>query len=230
MVATTRMTREERRTAIVRAVREVFADKGFDGTTTRELADAAGVSEALLFKHFPTKEALYHAMKEACCSDRDRDRFARLKNLDDSASTLVLMVHFLVSLIICKRRDSSKDQAVQNRLFLRSLCEDGDFARMALEPLGKEWVRKIERCHKAAVKSGDALADTTPLGLRGWFTHHVAAMIAFAMVPSEPAVAYGVSAEQVVEQTVWFCLRGIGLKDETIRRHYNPNALALLHD
>src|SRR5580700_4203452 len=88
---------EERRTAILRAVRRVFADKGFDGTTTRELADAAGVSEALLFKHFPNKVALFSAMQAACCNEEDLGRYELLNSLEPSASTLVLLVHFLVS-------------------------------------------------------------------------------------------------------------------------------------
>src|SRR5438270_3504288 len=93
-----KLTGDERRTAIIKAVRQVFAEKGFDGTTTRELAAAAGVSEALLFKHFPNKEALYEAMQLSCLNDEDLDRYERLTALEPSASTLVLMVHFLVSL------------------------------------------------------------------------------------------------------------------------------------
>ena len=42
-----RLSAEARKEAIVEAVQDVFAEKGFDGTTTRELAKAAGVSEAL---------------------------------------------------------------------------------------------------------------------------------------------------------------------------------------
>src|SRR2546429_9828476 len=88
----TKMSSEERRTAIIRAVRQVFAEKGFDGTTTRELADAAGVSEALLFKHFPNKEALFTAMQQSCCNEQDHGRFERRKALDPSASTTALLV------------------------------------------------------------------------------------------------------------------------------------------
>src|SRR5579872_5861967 len=91
---------EERRSAILRAVRRVFAEKGFDGTTTRELADAAGVSEALLFKHFPNKEALFSAVQLSCGKEQESGRFAQLQALEPSASTLVLMVHFLVSRIV----------------------------------------------------------------------------------------------------------------------------------
>src|ERR1700730_14450634 len=100
MKSATKLSSEERRAAIIRAVRKVFAEKGFHGTTTRELADAAGVSEALLFKHFPNKEALFSAMLMSCCSGQEHDKIERLRALEPSASTLVLMVHFLVTKLI----------------------------------------------------------------------------------------------------------------------------------
>lgn len=230
MTLAARLSKAERRATIVHAVRRVFSEKGFDGTTTRELADAAGVSEALLFKHFPTKQALYTAMQHACCSDQDRGRFAKLTDLDETASTLVLMVHFLVSVVVRKRPSGHEDRSIHDRLILRSLCEDGEFARLMLEPLKTDWVGKIERCHRAAVKAGEASPDPVPLGLRGWFTHHVPAMVALLSLPETPAVDYGASQERIVEQVVWFCLRGIGLKDEAIRRYYNRGALALFED
>src|SRR5438128_12278730 len=97
MVGSGRLSKEQRRAMIVHAVRRTFAEKGFHGTTTRELADAAGVSEALLFKHFPNKEALFSAMQLSCCGEQHQGRIERLKALEPSASTLVLMVHFLVA-------------------------------------------------------------------------------------------------------------------------------------
>ena len=56
------LTGPARRAAIVRTSMRLFAAKGFAGTTTRELARAAGISEAMVFKHFPTKNALYRAI------------------------------------------------------------------------------------------------------------------------------------------------------------------------
>src|SRR3954468_15624725 len=100
MKSTAKLSGEERRAAIIRAVRRAFAEKGFHGTTTRELADAAGVSEALLFKHFPNKEALFSAMLFSCCKAQDHDKFERLHALEPSTSTLVVMVHFLASRIL----------------------------------------------------------------------------------------------------------------------------------
>src|SRR5258707_1128849 len=100
MKTTAKLSSEDRRAAIIKAVRRVFAEKGFDGTTTRELAEAAGISEGLLFKHFPNKEALFTAMQSACCTEEDLGIFERIKALDPSALTLVLLVHFLVSRIV----------------------------------------------------------------------------------------------------------------------------------
>src|ERR1700733_7990381 len=125
MKATSKLSGEERRAAIIQAVKRVFADKGVHGTTTRELARAAGVSEALLFKHFPDKEALFSAMKLSCCSEQDVGRFARLLAREPSALTLVLLVHFLVNYVVGRAAARDDEQIVLNRLMLRSLAEDG---------------------------------------------------------------------------------------------------------
>jgi len=57
-----RMTAEDRRGQILHGAMELFAEKGFRGATTREMAQHLGISEALMFKYFPSKEALYRAI------------------------------------------------------------------------------------------------------------------------------------------------------------------------
>src|SRR5262245_18460604 len=97
---TAKLSSEERRAAIIKAVRRLFADRGFHGTTTRALAEAAGVSEALLFKHFPNKEALYSAMLLACCAANDSAVVERLKALEPSASSLVILLHWFFARLV----------------------------------------------------------------------------------------------------------------------------------
>lgn len=58
----TRMAGEERRDQILRVAMSLFSNNGFRGTTTKEIAHAAGVSEAMVFRHFATKEDLYAAI------------------------------------------------------------------------------------------------------------------------------------------------------------------------
>jgi AcrR family transcriptional regulator len=52
------------RERILRAARSVFERNGTRGTTTREVAERAGVNEATLFRHFGNKNALLEAMRE----------------------------------------------------------------------------------------------------------------------------------------------------------------------
>lgn len=57
-----RLPAETRRRQIVLAAIRLFAERGFRGTTTKEIASAAGVNEALIFRHYATKEELYSAI------------------------------------------------------------------------------------------------------------------------------------------------------------------------
>ncbi len=57
-----RSSGQERQASLISTAASLFAANGFKGTTTKEIAKAAGISEALLFKYFPTKRALYAAI------------------------------------------------------------------------------------------------------------------------------------------------------------------------
>jgi AcrR family transcriptional regulator len=56
------MAGEERRDQILQVAVSLFSNRGFRGTTTKEIAQAASVSEAMVFRHFATKEELYAAI------------------------------------------------------------------------------------------------------------------------------------------------------------------------
>ncbi|MBI3427256.1 MAG: TetR/AcrR family transcriptional regulator [Acidobacteria bacterium] len=63
-----RMAAEDRRQQIIEVAVRLFSQKGFRGTTTKEIALAAGVNEAIIFRHFATKRELYTAImdRKAC--------------------------------------------------------------------------------------------------------------------------------------------------------------------
>lgn len=65
-----RIPAEDRRQQILEVARVLFSKKGFDGTTTREIAQAAKVNEAIIFRHFPTKVELYWAVIDAASKNR----------------------------------------------------------------------------------------------------------------------------------------------------------------
>ncbi len=59
-----RMTSAQRREQILDKACELFAVSGFDAVSTKELATTLGISEALIFQHFPTKESIYQTLFE----------------------------------------------------------------------------------------------------------------------------------------------------------------------
>jgi TetR/AcrR family transcriptional regulator len=60
--ATHRLPAVDRRRQLLETALDLFSRKGFEGTTTKEVATAAGVTEAIIFRHFPSKQALYTAV------------------------------------------------------------------------------------------------------------------------------------------------------------------------
>lgn len=69
MSTTTRQTAEERREAVLAAALEAFARGGLHGTSTEEIAAAAGISQPYLFRLFGTKKRLFLATVERCMAD-----------------------------------------------------------------------------------------------------------------------------------------------------------------
>jgi AcrR family transcriptional regulator len=67
-----RLSALDRRRQIIRTASALFARRGYRGTTTREIAERAGINEALLFRHFPSKEKLYWTIIDEQCGARGR--------------------------------------------------------------------------------------------------------------------------------------------------------------
>ncbi len=53
------MSAADRRAAILRNAMEAFATRGYHGTSIDDIASAAGISKALIYEHFPSKQALH---------------------------------------------------------------------------------------------------------------------------------------------------------------------------
>ena len=69
MNTTTRQTAEERREAVLAAAQVAFARGGLHGTSTEDIAQAAGISQPYLFRLFGTKKKLFVATVERCMAD-----------------------------------------------------------------------------------------------------------------------------------------------------------------
>lgn len=217
-MATIRLDSEERRQGIVDAALPLFARKGFAGTTTREIAAAAKVSEALLFKHFPSKAALYREIIRLGCEGHPV--LAELDQLEPSAASLIQMTVRLVETYVHCPRECPDD--FRFRLLVMSFLEDGEYARLVFDWVAERVYPKFAACLDAAARDG-LLVETPLSGMtRFRFGHYVAILLNCLRMPALSLLRQD-EAESLVPEAVWFLLRGYGLKDEAIAR-YHPAA------
>lgn len=135
VVTSARMAGEERRLQILAVAVSLFSQKGFRGTTTKEIAQAAGVSEAMVFRHFATKEELYAAILDhKACSEGPIDPETMvadaLRRKDDRA------VFEGLALGALEHHEGDRDF---QRLLLYSALEQHELAQMFFE----NFVRRV---------------------------------------------------------------------------------------
>ncbi len=218
------MTSDLRRELILSAAKRCFARHGFAGTTTKSVAAAASISEALLFKHFPTKSALYaEILADECEADPG---LHELLGLVPSTETLVILVRGMVGHFLHASDVPDQEEAQRLRLMVTSHLDDGEFARLLYEKIaaliGPVFTASLER----AVAAGDAArVGREPLNLF-WFAHHTLLMTALARLPAVPCLNYA-NAADLERQVCEFILRGIGLNETAIAsyldRELSPN-------
>ena len=113
-----RVTGNIRREQILTMAAELFAQLGYRGTTTRLIAERAGINEAILFRHFPTKEDLYWAVIESKCLERKREGEleARLASASDDREVFRTIASEILQ--------SSQQDTTMMRLLLFSALEN----------------------------------------------------------------------------------------------------------
>lgn len=212
----------ERRVVIVDAAKPLFARHGFAGTTTRQVAQAAGVSEALLFQHFPSKAALY---REILCQGCEGDpELERLRELEPSTTSLCEMVGLLIGHVALGELCDTGEKEVDDRLALHSLLEDGEYVRLVSEWIVERVQPTFLACFEAAGRAGDLRPGSDPTNAF-WFAHHVAAMTAFGRLSGRDAYPYRGGRGELAADLARFILRGIGLTDAAIETNFAAAAL-----
>jgi AcrR family transcriptional regulator len=166
------MAGEERRDQLLRVAMSLFSNHGFRGTTTKEIAHAAGVSEAMVFRHFATKEDLYAAILDhkACSGGGSFDPAVMaaeaIKAKDD--------VRVFESLALGALNYHDQDPEFQ-RLLLHSALEKHKLAQMFFD----EFVLKVYQFLGAYIherQRDGALIEIDPAivvrGFIGMVMHH----------------------------------------------------------
>jgi TetR/AcrR family transcriptional regulator len=104
----------------------LFAERGFAGTTTREIAQAAGVTEAIIFRHFATKQDLYAAILDHSSSFTNDEKWlaevqSHMDRNDDEG---------LFRLVVSSILETHRTQSRFERLMLHASLEGNELAVM----------------------------------------------------------------------------------------------------
>jgi len=140
-----RMHGDERRQQLIDVAMQVFATHGYRGTTTREIARVAGVSEAIIFRHFQNKEELYSAILDEKSNDRViPETFSKLAKFVVEKDDFGFFYTLAISIL-----DNQQNDEDFLRLMLHSALEghemaDAFFEKLVLEVYGfvGEYIRE----------------------------------------------------------------------------------------
>jgi AcrR family transcriptional regulator len=136
-----------KREAILRAAERPFALKGYDGTTMRQIAEAAGVQLSLVVYHFTSKIGLYSAIFEERRYVND-ERLARLKTIPDlhADDALEQIVDAFTGPVFALHEDP--DDIWFARLVLRESSDPSSQERPVIreyfDPLAREFIKALE--------------------------------------------------------------------------------------
>jgi AcrR family transcriptional regulator len=219
-----RLKAEERKQSILRAAAPIIAKSGFSGTSVRDIALAAGVSEALLYKHFPSKQALYD---QAAVAARESSRMTieRLATLEPSTESFVLLTYATIHFIVFGFPGHKAHERGTERLVFRSLLEDGQHAREVFAETAAAWMDYVVQSYDAAVAAGDVVVLAVEPAHRFRFVQQLALALRLSHLPQRPAFEYSGSKRQLIDQAVLFSLRGLGLSDRALGRYFQPQQL-----
>lgn len=114
MAVSTRLSSQDRRSAILTAAIRLFSERGFRGVTTRELAAAIGVSEPVLYQHFPSKKDLYTAIIEQSQDEHYTEALEGLGRAAESNDDEEFFTHLAGAMI---RWHEEKPDLIRLKLF-----------------------------------------------------------------------------------------------------------------
>jgi TetR/AcrR family transcriptional regulator len=213
-----RMPAPHRRRHLLDTAQRIFSTSGFRGTSTKAIAEAAGVSEALLFRHFPSKADLYTAIlleKAAFTGLSDRiEEFCRLAQGDDDEA----LVRFFVRGTI----ENNERDLPFARLMLYAALEGHELAstskRIFENQIMATLLEYVERRQRAGVfKAGDP--RLVALGIYALPAHF---SLTYRVLPEEPVPFPMDEVVELVTRMVWDSVRlqggATGKRRRTARR------------
>lgn len=220
-----RMSAEDRRDLIIVSAIPLFARVGFKGVTTKMLAQEAGVSEALLYQHFPSKEALYAQVQDYVC--RPNMGLAEvIAKLEPGTSKFIHLIVLMVKFIFDKPRLAggghvTEIQTLFPRIMINSVLEDGVFARMHMDRYLSQILNPMKEAFEVARAKGELLDERMPDDVRFWLCQHTIVALNLFALSGQSLIDYKCDHESLMHAACRYMLRGIGVTDAAMRQYFD---------
>lgn len=217
-----RMPGTERRNQIAAAARRVFSRHGYDGAKTLQIAREANVSEALVYRHFPSKLALYRAVLRQVFIEQDSN-WEEMGIRDVGAAGIVKALEGFFR--ACTSQSEQNVAQDSHRMTLASLAGDGSYAALIYRRSLRRNQKTVQIANAEAREAGEIIGEPLDVNTTSMFAEHVGTMIGAISALPLAARPYGVTDKELARQATWFCCRGMGLRDEVIAHHLDgPSA------
>lgn len=210
-----RIPGSERRELILAAARRVFSREGYHGAKTLQIAREAGVSEALVYRHFPSKLSLYRAVLRQIFREQDAN-YAEVGLVEPSTPALVSSLARYFRSIIADPHGPGREGY---RLTLASLSGDGYFASLIYRRAQRRSIAAIRAAHDAARAAGDIVGEPLEVANINMFIEHIGSMMNAIMVLDPASRPYADDGDALLRQALIFCLRGLGMTPSAIAQH-----------
>jgi AcrR family transcriptional regulator len=213
-----RLSATDRQASIIEAAAAVFGEHGYAAATTQQIAAAANVSSALLYRHFPSKRALYRAMLRNLIREQNRNH-EEITGPEPSTHGIVAMLDAFMRQNVGLVPDP-RDMAGRRVLFA-SLAGDGSYAQLVFRRALRLRRHVLERALAAARDSGDISGAGLQPANAFFFIDHVGETLAIAYRNrQQPLIPYEGGAEVLVRDAVRFCARGLGIAEGAVDAFY----------
>ena len=137
--------REENERALIDAAEQVFADEGFRGATTAEIARRAGVPKANLHYYFPTKDKLYRSVIERVLTAW----LAAASSFDTSDDARLALTAYIGA-----KMDLARSMPLATRIWSAEIMRGAPMIQDFLDTTLTEWVVSRERVVKGWIAAG----------------------------------------------------------------------------
>ncbi len=215
-----RLSAADRRATILAGARRAFALHGLKASSL-QIAAEAQISDALIFRHFPNKDALHRAVLRNLIEEQDQI-YAQVGLTLAGAEGLMVMLEAYFRACL----EPEPDHVERVRILAANLASEGDYAKLAY--------RRAVRVSRPAL--AQAIAEARAAGhLTGaevavenivMFLEHLGSTVTLATAGKGGDVgAYAGGTDKRLADLVRFAGRGLGLKDEVLNEYLESHAL-----